>query len=123
MCFEVWSKHTGKEQISDTVFLKHKHITNPTVSPEDEVVQAAKELTAMLKVRIPSALEVSTVQELEKLDSFSNHKAVTYKESRNDAPPPQRVSEETATPQRVTRMHPPCNSPPYEKESEREQVG
>ena len=41
-CFEVWSKHTGAERISDTVFLKHKHITNPTVSLEDVVVQAAK---------------------------------------------------------------------------------
>ena len=30
-CFEEWSKHTGAEQISNTVFLKRKHITNPTV--------------------------------------------------------------------------------------------
>ena len=40
--FEVWSKHTGVERISDTVYFKHKHITNTTVSPEDAVVQAAK---------------------------------------------------------------------------------
>ena len=31
MCFEFCSKHTGAERISDTVFLKRKHITNPTV--------------------------------------------------------------------------------------------
>ena len=68
-CFEVWSKHIGAERISDTVFFKHKHIKNPTVSPEDAVVKAAKELTAALKGRMPSALEGSTVQELEKLDS------------------------------------------------------
>ena len=67
-CFEVWSKDTGAEQVSDTVFLKHKHITNPTVSPEDSVVQAAKKLTAALKGCMPSALEGSTVKYLEKLD-------------------------------------------------------
>ena len=97
-CFEVWSKQTGAEWISDTVFLKHKHITNTTVSPEDAVVQAAKELTAALKWRMPSALEGSTVQELEKLDKIFNQISVTYKDIRNDAPPPQRMSEETATP-------------------------
>ena len=115
-CFEVWSKHTGAERILDTVFLKHKHITNLTVSTEDSVVQAEKELTAALKGRMPSALEGSTVKELEKLDKIFNQTAVTYRESRDDALPPHRVSEETATPQRVTRTQPPCHSPPYERE-------
>ena len=77
------------------------------MSPEDAVVQAAKELTAALKGSIPSALEGSTVQELEKLDKNFNQTAVTYKESRYYPPPPHRVREETATPQRVTRTHPP----------------
>ena len=57
------------------------------------MVQAAKELAAALKGSIPSSLEVSTVQELEKLDKIFNQTAVTYKESINDYPPPQRVSE------------------------------
>ena len=47
------------------------------MSPNDAVVQAAKELTAALKQRMPSALEGSTVQELEKLDNIFNQKAVT----------------------------------------------
>ena len=37
-------------------FLKHKHLTNPTVSPEDALLQAAKEFTAALKVCMPEAL-------------------------------------------------------------------
>ena len=52
------------------------------------MVQAAKELTATLEGRMPSALEGSTVQELEKLDTFFNQTAVNYKEIRNDDPPP-----------------------------------
>ena len=121
--YEVWSKQKGAELILDTVFLKHKHITNSTVLPEDAVVQAAKELTAALKGCMPSSLEVSTVKELEKLDNILNQTSVTYKESIDDAPPPRRVSEETATPQRVTRTQTPYHSPPYEKEPGMEPVG
>ena len=65
---------------------------------------------------MPSALEGSTVQELENLDKIFNKTSVNYKESRDDAPPPQRVSEETITPQRVRRTQPTCHSPPYERE-------
>ena len=55
---------------------------------------------------MPSALEEITVQELEKLDTIFNQTAVTYKESIDDAPPPQRVIKETATPQLETcRRH------------------
>ena len=93
------------------------------MSREDAVVQAANELTAALKGHMPSALEGSTVQELEKLDNIFNQMAVTYKESRNDDPPPHRVSENTATQQRVTRTQTPSHSPPYNKEPEREPVG
>ena len=50
------------------------------------------------------------------MDKNFNQTEVTYKESRDDAPPPQRVRENTATPQRVRRMHPPCNPPPFEWE-------
>ena len=93
------------------------------MSPEDSVVQAAKELTEALKGRMPSELEGSTVQELEKLVKIFNQKSVTYKEIRNDDPPPQRVSKNTPKPQRVTPTHPPSHSPPYEKYPEREPVG
>ena len=63
-----------------------------------------------------SALVEGTVKELENLDKNFNQTSVTYKESRDDAPPPQRLHEESATSQRVTRTHPPCNSPPFEQE-------
>ena len=58
-------------------FLNITHITNTTVYPEYAVLQAAKELTAALKGRMPSALEGSTVQELEKLDNIFNQTVVT----------------------------------------------
>ena len=75
--------------------------------PEDALAQATKYLTAALKGSMTSVLEGSTVKQLEKLDKIFNQTSVTYKVSRYDAPPPQRVREEIATPKRVTRMHPP----------------
>ena len=32
-CFDVWVKGTGAVRSTDTVSFKHKHITNPTVTP------------------------------------------------------------------------------------------
>ena len=86
-------------------------------------MQAEKELSAALKGSMPSALEVSTVQALEELEKKFNQTGVTYKESRHNDPPPQRVRENTVTPQRVTQMKTPSHSPPYEKKPERELVG
>ena len=45
-----------------------------------------------------------------------NQSAVTYKESRDDTPPPQRVREETATPYRVTRTQSPYHPPSFKRE-------
>ena len=80
------------------------------------MVQVAKGLTVALKGRMPSELEGSTVKELEKLDKIFNQTVVTYKDSIFDTLPPQRVREETPTPQRVMRTQPPCHSPLFERE-------
>ena len=45
ICFDVWVKGKGSVRITDTVYFKHNHITNPTVTPADTIVHAAKELT------------------------------------------------------------------------------
>ena len=52
-CYDVWVKGTGAFRSTDTVFLKHKHTTKPTVTPADAIVNAAKELTSALKGNIP----------------------------------------------------------------------
>ena len=40
----IYIKATNAERVSETVFFKHKYLTNPTVTHADRVVQAAKEL-------------------------------------------------------------------------------
>ena len=47
-CFKIWNKETRNVRVSDTVFFKHKYLTNPSVSAQDALMQAAKQLTDAL---------------------------------------------------------------------------
>ena len=40
--FNVYSKHTISERISDTLFFKNKYLTSPTMTPGDTVTESAK---------------------------------------------------------------------------------
>ena len=44
-CHIIHVKKTNSERISDTVFFKHKYITQPTLTPVDTVVKAIDEGT------------------------------------------------------------------------------
>jgi hypothetical protein len=48
-CHVIYVKKTRSERISDTVHFKHKHITQPTLTPEDTIVKALNDLTNALK--------------------------------------------------------------------------
>ena len=50
-CHKIYVKKTRSERISDTVFFKHKYITQPTVTPADTIVKALDDLTHALKGR------------------------------------------------------------------------
>ncbi len=50
----VHHKKTRATRISDTVFFKHQHNMNPTVSPKSHVVAAAQQLTIALQGNIPT---------------------------------------------------------------------
>ena len=47
-CHVVFIKSTRMKQITDTVFFKHKYITQPTVTPADAIVKAYHDLTAAI---------------------------------------------------------------------------
>ncbi len=44
-CHIIHVKKTNSERISDTVFFKHKYITQPTLTPVDTLVRAIDDLT------------------------------------------------------------------------------
>jgi hypothetical protein len=67
-CFKIYVTKTRATRVSDTVFFKHQHITNPTVSPESLVVAAAQQLTSALKGNIPAGNE--TAEALKKVSKL-----------------------------------------------------
>jgi hypothetical protein len=39
-CHQIYVKKTKSERISDTVFFKHRYLTQPTVTPADTIIKA-----------------------------------------------------------------------------------
>ena len=71
----MWVKGTGAVRSTNTVLFKHKHITNPTVTPEDAIVNAAKDLTAALKGNVPGSLGATSLDDLKQLEEIFAQKA------------------------------------------------
>jgi hypothetical protein len=89
-CHEVYVKHTRSTRISDTIHFKHKHITAPTLTPEDTIVKAIGDLTEALRERrnTKGAMEHEALQKLDEL--------------MNKIPIPQSTRTQLATTRRVT---------------------
>jgi hypothetical protein len=59
---------TRVTRISNTVFFKHQYITNPKVSPETMVIQAAQQLSSALQGNIaPESKTAEALQRVSKL--------------------------------------------------------
>ena len=50
--YDVWVRGTGEVRTTDTVCFKQENTTNPTVTPANAIVHAAKEPTEALKGNI-----------------------------------------------------------------------
>ena len=99
--FDVWVKETGAVRSTNTVFFKHKHITNPNVTPADAIVYVAKELTEALKGNVPGSLRDTSLDDLEKLEQIFAQKSQSYKAMRKVVEQPPRVRGGAATPTRL----------------------
>jgi hypothetical protein len=71
-CHRIYVKKTRSERISDTVFFKHKYITQPTVTPADTIVKALDDLTHALKGR-RNVQGTSEIETLERIDELLNN--------------------------------------------------
>ena len=67
-CYKVWIKKTRAERDTDTVFFKHKYLTNPEKTPEYKVVAAAQILTQTIKGNVTG--ESEEMEALEKWQTF-----------------------------------------------------
>ena len=68
-CHEIYVKATRQTRISDTVYFKHKYITQPTVTPADAIIKAIQDLTQALKGKVNTKGE-SHLQALTKLQEL-----------------------------------------------------
>ena len=83
------------------MFFKHKHITNPTVTPADAIVGAAKDLRAALKGKLPGSQGATSLDDLKQLEEIFSQQANSYKALSPEEAKPPRVREEAATPPSV----------------------
>ena len=81
--------------------LKHKHITNPTVTPADAIVHASKELTEALKGNVPGSLGDTSLDDLAKVEQIFAQKVQSYKAMIKVVEQPPTVRKEATTPPRV----------------------
>lgn len=83
-CHVVYVKQTRSERISDTVHFKHKHITIPTLTPEDTIVKSLNDLTQALKKQrnTKGDMEYEALQKLDELLNGIPIKPVTEETTR-----------------------------------------
>ncbi len=71
-CHQIYVKKTKSERISDTEFVKHRYLTQPTVTPVDTIIKALGDLTQALKGR-RSLKGIWQIEALTKNDKLLNN--------------------------------------------------
>jgi hypothetical protein len=69
-CQKVWMKDTHTTRVSGAVWLGHKYLTSPSVTPEDQIVAAIGGLMKTLTTGLPPQLHDDTVDKLCKLQEI-----------------------------------------------------
>jgi hypothetical protein len=117
-CWKFWLVTTCTTRILGAAFFKHKYLTNPVVTPEDRVIEAAGALAQALNNQMPSHMHKSTIQALSNLqDVFQqaaiNHNVDPATHVTPAAPPrvPPDTLPEPATPATSPRVHAIPNTP------------
>ena len=74
-CHKIFCKRTRSERISDTVVFHHKYITQPEITPEDQIIKAVDDLTSALRQRVNKQGK-EDMQVLRKMNDILNSKDV-----------------------------------------------
>jgi hypothetical protein len=69
-CQKIWMKDMHDTRILGAVWFKHKYLTNPSVTPEDQIIAAIGALAKTLRTNIPPQLHDDTVDKLQKLQDI-----------------------------------------------------
>ena len=63
-CHEVWIVDTKSVRVGQTVFFKHKYITQPALTPTDTILRASDDLAQILKGVLPVKGDTRTTVDL-----------------------------------------------------------
>jgi hypothetical protein len=69
-CQKIWMKDTHGTRILGAVWFKHKYLTNPSVTPEDQIIAAIGGLAKTLRTNILPQLHDDTMDKLQKLQDI-----------------------------------------------------
>jgi hypothetical protein len=82
-CLKIFFKKTCSERISDTEFFWHWYITQPTVTPKDQIIKAVGDLSSALRhqVNIRGKEEMAVLQKMN--DILNNTTTVLVEKKKN----------------------------------------
>ena len=114
-CHRIYVKKTRDERVSNTVTFKHRHITQPTVTPADVAIQAIKDLTKVMKSTTTVSNDESEFEALKKLEVLVTNKLTVPNQKRDKVANPSALDESIITkkstpPPRVTSDGPASNT-------------
>jgi hypothetical protein len=69
-CHKIWMKDTHATRVSGAVWFKHKYLTNPSVTLEDQILAAIGGLAKTLTTGVPMQLRNNTEDKLLKLQEI-----------------------------------------------------
>jgi hypothetical protein len=76
--YTIWCIDTQAERNSDTVWFKHKYLTNPKLTAADVIVNAANDLNEAIRTNPPSKLPSKSKNDLAKLAEIFTQAAIKY---------------------------------------------
>jgi hypothetical protein len=76
--YTIWCIDTQAERNSDTVWFKHKYLTNPKLTAADVIVNAANDLNEAIRTNPPSKLPSKSKNDLTKLAEIFTQAAIKY---------------------------------------------
>ena len=77
LAWNIWIINTRSTRVSETVFHKHKYLSNPTATPADAIISAAGNLITAIKSHLPHRLQESHFSELTRLSTIFSDAATT----------------------------------------------
>ncbi len=97
-CWKFWMVSTRATRVSGTAFFKHKYLSNPIVTPEDQIIAAAVHLTNAIQGTITANMRTSTLKLLGNLQSIFHNAAKGYDTHQSKAEVPIRDAVQHHTP-------------------------